>query len=448
MSALEVNFDGLIGPNHNYSGLAFGNLASSRNAKNTSSPKKAALQGLEKMRTLINLGYTQGFMLPQQRPDTDALRSLGFSGTDEHVIAKASLSNPELISMVYSASSMWAANAATVTPSHDSTDGKVHFTPANLVTTSHRAIEHKQTQKLLNTMFANDYYFTVHDALPSMNRFADEGAANHTRLTKQYDEPGVGLFVYGRDNETQINELIFPARQTLEASQAIARQHTLPKNQAVYLKQSAQAINAGAFHNDVVAVGNGPVLFFHQDAYDAQSQQKAFSQLSEIIDFKAIEVPSDQVSLTDAITSYLFNSQLLASPSGNMTEMRLIAPSECYDNENVRRYLANLVEDQNQPIRHVEYVDVRQSMSNGGGPACLRLRVALTEEELAAVNPAFLLDNNKIDALKACVEEYYRDELNPEDLLDPAFVVECQTALDALTKVVGLPGYYDFQTQK
>lgn len=449
MNAYEINFDGLIGPNHNYSGLAFGNLASSRNAKNTSSPKQAALQGLEKMRTLIRLGYKQGFMLPQQRPDTQILRALGFSGTDEHVIAKASQSNPELISMVYSASSMWAANAATVTPSHDSTDGKVHLTPANLITTSHRAIEHKQTQKLLQTIFNDDYYFTVHPALPSMNRFADEGAANHTRLTSSYNAAGVGLFVYGRDDNTSISDLIFPARQTLEASQAIARQHTLPDTQAIYLKQSARAINAGAFHNDVVAVGNGPVLFYHQDAYDAQSQLSAFSQLSQRLEsFKGIEVPSERVSLNDAITSYLFNSQLLASPAGDMNEMRLIAPTECYDNENVRQYLSELVEDSSQPIRHVEYVDVRQSMSNGGGPACLRLRVALTQEELAAVNPAFLLDNAKIDALKECVNQYYREELSPEDLLDPAFLTECHTALDALTKVIGVNDYYDFQTQK
>ena len=448
MSALEINFDGLIGPNHNYSGLAFGNLASSRNANNTSRPKQAAIQGLEKMRTLINLGYKQGFMLPQQRPDTGALRALGFMGSDEHIIAKASQSNPELISMVYSASSMWAANAATVTPSHDSTDGSVHFTPANLVTTSHRAIEHQQTEKSLHTIFNNDYYFTVHSALPSIGRFADEGAANHTRLCQSYNQPGLGLFVYGRDENTDVNNLLFPARQTLAASQSVARQHTLNPNQAVYLQQSAQAINAGAFHNDVVAVGNGPVLFYHQHAYETQSQQAAFTLLSSKFDFKPIEVPAKKVSLNDAITSYLFNSQLLASPNGDMNEMRLIAPTECYENENVRQYLSELVEDVSQPIRHVEYVDVRQSMSNGGGPACLRLRVALTEEELAAVNPAFILDNGKIDALITCVDQYYRDELNPSDLLNPAFMVECRTALNALTKVVGVTDFYDFQTLK
>lgn len=448
MNAYEVNFDGIIGPNHNYSGLAFGNLASSKNAKNTSSPKQAALQGLEKMRTLIKLGYKQGFMLPQERPDTSCLRALGFSGTDQNVIATAAHTNPELISMVYSASSMWAANAATVTPSYDSKDGKVHFTPANLMTSAHRAIEHQQTEKLLNTMFNNNYFFSVHSALPSIERFADEGAANHTRLCETYNNEGVGLFVYGRDQLTDKNQHTFPARQTLEASQAVARQHNLFPHQAVYLKQSAKAINAGAFHNDVVAVGNGPVLFYHQDAYESDSQLAAFESLAKTINFKAIEVPASIVTLDDAITSYLFNSQLLASPSGDMNDMRLIAPSECYENDRVRGYLANLINDHSQPIRHVEYVDVRQSMSNGGGPACLRLRVALSEEELAAVNPVFLLDDEKIDALKACVNAHYREELNPEDLLDPAFITECQAALAALTSTIGLKHYYDFQTQK
>lgn len=448
MNAIEVNFDGLIGPNHNYSGLAFGNLASSRNAKNTSQPKLAALQGLEKMRTLIKLGYKQGFMLPQQRPNLTCLRALGFTGTDKEVITSVASSNPELLSMVYSASSMWAANASTVTPSLDSNDGKVHFTPANLVTTSHRAIEHTETQKSLKAIFNNEDFFTVHSALPSMERFADEGAANHTRLCTNYDTSGIGLFVYGRDRNTDLSKLQFPARQTFEACEALARQHTLKSGHGVFLQQSNTAINAGAFHNDVVAVGNGPVLFYHQDAYEAQSQKQAFEKLSAAMAFQAIEVPSEKVSLNDAITSYLFNSQLLASPTGDMNEMRLIAPTECYDNLAVRQYLSELTQDLSQPIRHVEYVDVRQSMSNGGGPACLRLRVALNQQELAAVNQAFILDDEKIDALKACVEKHYRDELSPEDLLDPEFMNECFVALNALTEVIGIQNFYDFQTQK
>lgn len=444
MSAYEVNFDGLIGPNHNYSGLAFGNLASSRNAKNASSPKLAALQGLEKMRTLHKLGYRQGFLLPQLRPDIETLRRLGFRGGDRSIIAKVARQAPQLLSMVYSASSMWAANAATVTPSADSHDGKVHFTPANLVTTAHRAIEHPQTQQCLETVFNNAAHFSIHQALISQERFADEGAANHTRLTEHYDQRGVGLFVYGRDHQTDLSSLKFPARQTLEASQAIARQHGIGE-QAVYLQQSAEAINAGAFHNDVVAVGNGPVMFFHQQAFEPQSQREAFSQLNERLNFQPVCVPSDEVSLQDAITSYLFNSQLLASNEGDVSRMRLVAPTECRDNPAVNAYLAALVEDSRQPIRDVEFVDVRQSMSNGGGPACLRLRVALTEAEIAAVNPRFLLNDQSIDQLQAWVNKHYRDSLLPDDLKDPDFLNECYTAFDELTQLLELGSYYDFQ---
>lgn len=445
MQTYEVNFDGLIGPNHNYSGLAFGNLASSRNAKNISKPKQAALQGLEKMRTLINFGYRQGFMLPQERPDTRLLRQLGFSGSDRDIIAKVGSKHPELLPMVYSASSMWAANAATVTPSKDSDDGKCHFTPANLITTNHRAIEHEGTQKCLNVLFGNKDFFTVHNALPGLMKFADEGAANHTRLSANYEDMGIGLFVYGRDDQAPDTNLKFPARQTLQSSMALARQHGLNDDQAIFLKQSVKAINAGAFHNDVVAVGNGPALFYHEDAFEKASQEQAFKTLRSALDFIPIEVSNNSVSLADAISSYLFNSQLLADADGGMTNMRLIAPTECRDTPSVNRYLKELVKAPSQPIRNVEYVDVRQSMSNGGGPACLRLRVVLTEEEISAVHPSFMLNNSAIDRLQAWVNKHYREELSPDDLRDPGFMKECQTALDELTKLLEIGNFYEFQ---
>ncbi len=441
MQYFEVNFDGLIGPSHHYGGLASGNLASHRNALKTSSPKQAALQGLEKMRTLLRLGYRQGFIPPQPRPGLSTLRQLGFSGSDEDIIKTAGSDAPELLSMVYSASSMWAANAATVTPSLDSADGKVHLTPANLVTTAHRAIEHPYTFAALQRIFHNPAVFNVHPALPGTGAFADEGAANHSRLCASHGSAGTGLFVWGRQRGTDTTTLQFPARQTLEASQAIARQHGV--RQAVYLQQSAEAINAGAFHNDVVAVANGPVLFFHEQAYEAESQQSAFAQLSELGEFTPVCVPAAEVTLDEAIRSYLFNSQLLSGPDGDMSAMTLVAPTECQEVEAVARYLEKLTADDSQPIRRVEFVDVRQSMSNGGGPACLRLRVMLSEQEIAAVNPAFMLDEAKIDALQQWVSEHYRDSLHPLDLLEPEFMHECNRAMAALTEWLGCPDLYD-----
>lgn len=441
--AIEVNFDGLIGPTHNYSGLSLGNIASAHHAHQKSYPKAAALQGLGKMRRLMALGYTQGILLPQIRPDLNVLRKMGFSGTDQSMVQQAAKQAPELLAMVYSASSMWAANAATVSPSADTQDGKVHFTVANLLTTAHRAIEAEQTGRLLRTIFNNEKYFKVHDALIGGPAFGDEGAANHSRLCDAYGEVGVGLFVYGQA-KMQGNTLApekFPARQSLSASLAVARQHGV---EGVFLQQDPSIIDAGAFHNDVVAVANGPVLFHHESAFRKSDLSVALDQINQKLKIQTIEVPTSKVSVQDAISSYLFNSQLLASPTGSFDDMHLIAPAECQETPSVHAYLSQLVEDDRQPIRKVTYVDVRQSMSNGGGPACLRLRVVLTESELAAVRDGFILDEARMLSLETWVEKHYRESLLPEDLADPQFMAECFEALESLSVIFGLDDLYQF----
>lgn len=444
MNYYEVNFDGLIGPSHNYGGLSFGNLASSKNSHAISYPKAAALQGLEKMQMLRDLGYKQAFFPPQMRPDLNVLRRLGFSGNDTQIINRVAKKNPELLPLVYSASAMWAANAATVTPSPDSADGKVHFTPANLVTMFHRSIEHPHTFDILKRVFANEEYFSVHQALPAHQHFSDEGAANHTRFCCTYGSQGLGTFVYGFDPTSNIKTRKFPARQSLEASKSIARQHGV-ESKSVFWQQNLAAIDAGAFHNDVVAVGNGPLLFHHEVAYEQELLKQYVKDAKQWVDLKTLEVPQAIVSVEDAITSYLFNSQLLAQPDGAMDAMRLIAPSECKENIHVEKYLNALVEDSSQPIRDVHYVDVRQSMSNGGGPACLRLRVVLNEKELSAMHPEFLLDHRKITLLQDWVSKHYRDELRVEDLSDPEFMRECFYALEELTRELTLGNFYPFQ---
>jgi len=141
MSAREVNFDGLIGSTHNYGGLSDGNLASSRHAGKTAYPKKAALQGLDKMRHLHDRGLWQGVLPPHQRPFLPAIRSLGYAGNDKQVFEKVWKDDPQLARNMMSASSMWAANAATVSPSSDTQDRIMHLTPANLSTMLHRSIE-------------------------------------------------------------------------------------------------------------------------------------------------------------------------------------------------------------------------------------------------------------------------------------------------------------------
>lgn len=437
----EVNFDGLIGPTHNYSGLSHGNLASQSHAAMVSHPRAAALQGIGKMRTLMRLGYKQGFFLPQIRPEFGLLRQLGFAGSNEAVLAAVAAEAPQLLSMVYSASCMWAANAATVTPSVDAPDGKVHFTAANLVTTVHRAIESQQTTYALQQVFSDPGRFEIHGPIAAHPTFGDEGAANHSRLCMNYGGKGVGLFVHGDGEQMPVN---FPARQTLQASRGVARQHGVMSS-SVFLQQNPAAIDGGAFHNDVVAVANGPVLFYHESAFEPAARDIAFAQLTEAVEgFRPICVPASAVSLEDAIRSYLFNSQLLASPEGDMSEMVLIAPLECQETESVQKFLMALSRDSSQPIRDVVFVDVRQSMSNGGGPACLRLRVALSEDELQAVDQRFMATEPVLDNLEQWVSDFYREDLSPKDLMDPQFMAESMRTLKALEVVLGLEGYYAF----
>jgi succinylarginine dihydrolase len=435
VTAREVNFDGLIGPSHNYGGLSDGNLASSRNAGDISNPREAALQGLEKMRTLLKAGLTQGILPPLPRPNFDLLASAGFRGSDRQMIEQAAAQAPRLLKVAYSASSMWTANAATVSPSADTQDGRLHLTAANLSTMLHRSVEHPDTTASLQAIFGDAGHFAVHAALPMHSDFADEGAANHVRLCATHGDPGVELFVYGRDAGEDRRG--FPARQTKLAAESIARAHGLLPDRAVFVRQSAEAINAGAFHNDVVCVGAADTLFFHESAFEdtigALSRlQKAADGLFEL---KAVMVPSSEVPLEDAIRSYLFNSQLLVVPGE--PRLVLLAPSEVQETRSAREYCERLVGG-NGPIGRVHYVDVRQSMRNGGGPACLRLRVVMSDTELAACHQGVLLDDERIDALQAIVRKTYRDRLAPEDLADLSFADECRIAREALLDVLDL----------
>jgi len=447
MSA-EINFDGLIGPSHNYGGLSLGNVASKHNALKVSQPKRAALQGLEKMNYLRNLGLIQGVLLPQQRPHLPSLRALGFSGTDERILLQASNQAPELLAQCYSASSMWTANAGTVSPSADSADGRVHFTAANLASMFHRSIEHHATARLLKTIFADETYFVHHQALPNGSHFGDEGAANHNRFAQHYHQQGIQLFVFGRyafrDNRHATAK--FPTRQTYEASTAISRLHQLDPNNVMFAQQNPSIIDAGAFHNDVVSVSNLNTFFMHEEAFvnKAAMQTELKAKFSRKTDAKLhiIEVPTEQVSLSAAVKSYLFNSQLVELP--NSEGMALILPQESRENEQVYRYLQNL-EQQDTPIKHIKFVDVRQSMQNGGGPACLRLRVALSSAELNAVNSRFILNDALLNQLNAWVQKHYRDEIHPDDLRDPHLAQETFTALDELTQIFDLGAFYEFQ---
>ncbi|PJG58460.1 N-succinylarginine dihydrolase [Aeromonas cavernicola] len=444
MKHFEVNFDGLVGPTHNYAGLSYGNVASQSNAHAISNPQEAAKQGLLKMKALTELGMTQGVLAPQERPDLATLRRLGFTGSDGRVLEQAAKQAPAVLAACYSASSMWTANAATVSPSADTQDGRIHFTPANLTNKFHRSLEPDMTGRILRAVFNNERYFSHHRHLPDNDHFGDEGAANHTRLCRAYGEAGVELFVYGRSafDHARPAPQRYPARQTLEASQAIARLHGLDDENVVFIQQNPAVIDQGVFHNDVIAVGNQNVLLFHQQAFlnTAEVLADIRHKFGEG-ELHFIEVPTAEVSVRDAVTSYLFNTQILTLPNGDMA---LIAPTECRDNPTIAHYLETRLRN-DTPISQVHYLDVKQSMRNGGGPACLRLRVAMNDEELAAVNPACLINDRQLTRLDQWITRHYRDRLSLDDLRDPALVEESRCALDELTQILKLGAIYPFQ---
>ncbi|HET6942097.1 MAG TPA: N-succinylarginine dihydrolase, partial [Sphingomicrobium sp.] len=378
MALREINFDGIIGPSHNYAGLSFGNLASTKNAGQVSQPRAAALQGLDKMRANLALGLAQGIFVPLRRPNKDWLGALGTTFEE---------SEPPLAAAAMSASAMWAANAATVSPAPDTKDGRTHLTVANLRTMPHRSHEWPGTLAQLRIAFGDGQHFEVHDPVPFA--FGDEGAANHMRIASRHGEAGLELFVYG------VTGGAFPARQHLQASKAIARLHGLDPMKTLFVEQSEEAIAAGAFHNDVVAVANENVLFAHELAFADRDGIVSFCERG-LPGFELVEVPAAEVPIGDAITSYLFNAQLVTLPDGEMT---LVVPTEARETATVwswiERHLAG-----NGPIRRVEVVDVRQSMANGGGPACLRLRVVA---DPGTIDPRFIVDDSKLDRLSEIV---------------------------------------------
>lgn len=441
-SAIEANADGLIGPTHSYAGLSPGNLASSLNKGEASNPRAAVLQGLDKMKRLADLGLPQFVLPPHERPDIPFLRRLGFTGSDKTVLAKAWRDAPAFAAAACSASPMWAANAATVTPSADAADGRVHFTPANLHTNLHRSLEHAQTKRALDALFPDATRFAVHDALPAVAHLADEGAANHVRLCAEHGARGVNLLVWGREAFEPWDGR-FPARQTREASEAIVRRHEAGR--PVLAQQSRAAIDGGTFHNDVVCVGALDTLFFHELAFEDTDATKAAVRRAAdgLFEPKFVEVSAADLPLADAISSYLFNSMLIQIPGED--RLTLICPTETRDNARSHAVAERLAAS-NGPIGRVEYVDVRQSMRNGGGPACLRLRVVLTDDELAATNPAMRLTDELHGALSIWAARWYRDSLTASDLADPALLDETRGALDELTGILGLGGgFYPFQ---
>lgn len=436
----EYSFDGLVGPTHNYGGLSPGNVASTDHGGQPSNPRAAAKQGIAKMHAVYDLGAGQAVLPPHDRPSLSTLRRLGFRGSDEEIIASAGAGDGLILRLCSSASSMWTANAATVAPSRDASDGRVHLTPANLQHMFHRAIEAETTARVLRALFADESAFLVHDPLPGGGQFADEGAANHTRLSTA--KGSFHIFAWGRHGfGGGPLPLRFPARQTREASLAVARLHALDPNRCRFPQQDPAGIDAGAFHTDVLAVGNESFFMLHELAF--RDRQELVADLRRGLGDELFVIEATEVELpaVRAVNAYPFNSQVLTTKDGSMV---IVAPIDSREDPGARAFLERVVAA-GGPVKAVHYLDVRQSMHNGGGPACLRLRVPLEDAERAKVSANVFFTSELHALLLAWVSAHYRDRLAPGDLKDPKLARESMTALDELTQMLRIGSVYDFQ---
>jgi succinylarginine dihydrolase len=184
----------------------------------------------------------------------------------------------------------------------------------------------------------------------------------------------------------------------------------------------------------VLAVGTGSFFMLHELAFVHARNLVTELERRGVNVVLATDV---EFPVADAVASYAFNSELVELPDGGLA---LVAPIEAREIASARAFLEQV------PVRERHFVDVNASMKNGGGPACLRLRVPLTEAERSALGGRVLLDAALLDELEAWVKRHYRDRLGRDDLADPALLDETRTALDELTGLLRLGSVYDFQS--
>jgi succinylarginine dihydrolase len=451
----EINIDGMIGPTHHYGGLGVGNLASHAHRDQVSNPRQAALEGLAKAKLVSDLGVPQFVWLPPRRPNRELFDALGFSGGISQQIEEAYHTSPRILSAAFSSAFMWAANSATVTPAVDANDGRYHFTPANLISSLHRTSEAKERTLDLANIFSDQLWHSLHDPLPGIVALRDEGAANHMRMSDPSGKIGFNVFVYGGDEfvEPKIGQnsvssdakfaTTFLARHTKAASEAIVRRHRLNPDTTFFLRQHPKAISAGVFHNDVIATSHEGILIHHELAFiDAETE---LARLEKVFHERVgkplmrVVVPDEVLTLSEAVESYLFNSQLLTPQLQNhnaqQPRMVLVCPQQCQTIVSAHQVLQKLVADPTNPIDEVRFVSVGQSMAGGGGPACLRLRVPADERTMSQLPSVGRMSSKLFNALSAVIEKHYPDHVTLASFCDDRFREHLHTIELALQAV-------------
>lgn len=413
MNHVELQLDRLVGPTHHFGGLGVGNVASKRNAGNRSNPAAAAIQGLEKMRLIARWTGCQLIVPPQPRPDYQVLRNLGFTGSDQEVLKRARETAPDLLSAVTSCSAMWTANAATVSAGIDSaiTNRSPRLTVANLVSSLHRATEPPSTEADLRNALPRSCI--IDPPLAGGHAMRDEGAANHMRLGSCEAIPGIHIFVYG-DGDPKPKR--YAARQSLLACEAIARLHRIPQENVFYLKQHPDAIDAGAFHNDVVAMSHHDRFLYHEETfYEAESTLRSMDARYQTLygrPLMRIPIASSSLSLNEAVQTYLFNSQIVTVEQDGPP--RILCTRQVEQNPQTRQLVETWCND--RVFESCEFVDLNQSMAGGGGPACLRLRIPIQENFLDSIPTTSRFTEATYQRLREHVEDHYPTELTIDDL--------------------------------
>lgn len=425
-----VFLDALVGPSHHFGGIAFGNKASLAHQHQASNPRKAALESLEKMRLVYECGAKQLIIPPQVRPQLSTFKQLsgtrGFTKTNLDQLFQFA---PQFLSALFSTSYMWQANAGIVSAACDAFDGLVHITPANLQSHFHRSEEVVQTAKQFKTLFEPIKKVKIH--APVSMSFPDEGAANCIRFSSKKAESGLNFWVYSK-SQFEHPATLFPARQSKEALQLIARKHKL--KHVLFAKQSEEAINAGVFHNDVIAMGIGTLLVVHKHAYDNQKkvlddlQEQAMHVLGEPLTI--IEVSSRAMCLEEAVKSYVFNSQLIKKANGDII---LLAPLTAKKYPSAKRLLAKLLKQSH--IKQVHYVPLEESMNNGGGPACLRLAMNLEKDIIQKIPKSYIFSIKRYHLLVEFVKTHYPDWIVLRHFKDPDFIQELHDIVKKLNNL-------------
>lgn len=437
MALIEANIDALVGPTHHFGGLGVGNVASQQHKAMTSHPREAALEGLRKAKLVAEKGVPQFLWLPPVRPNLPFLHTLGFKGSLQEVLSAAAVQAPAAFSAACSSAFMWAANSCTATPAVDAADQKYHFSPANLIASWHRGTEAAERAVDLSGLFNELSHVSIHSPLPSIWPLRDEGAANHMRLCDYHGLNGHHVFVHGDGSSTSDQ---FVARHSQAASRTLARRHQLNPDSTFFLQQHPDAIAAGVFHNDVIATSHRNLLIHHESAFLNAEQQldrlEASFHASTGLPLIRIEISDEELPLADAVRSYFFNSQVI-SESGRFDSeaMTLVCPSSCEKTITARTLIERLISDASVPIESVHYVDLNQSMANGGGPACLRLRIPIDDSQLARLPSALRVTDDLIGRLSACIEQHYPESLTLADLTNAERVEHLLQIPDLLAKV-------------